>query len=107
MNRIPVTRLKVIPDTTLTQIHEATIRLLGQTGIKFYHEGALKIFKKHGAKLDKNIVYIPRRMVENAIESSPQEFKWSGRDEKHTITIENKTSLFPDETIIQRKVLDT
>jgi trimethylamine--corrinoid protein Co-methyltransferase len=94
LNRRPLTRVKVVTDAVLTRIHDATVKILEETGIKCFHEGALEIFKKHGVKVDENIVFIPRKIVEKAIESAPSTFKWSGRNEEHSIMVGEEYPLF-------------
>lgn len=37
------------------KIHEASMRILNKTGMKFYHPDALEILKNHGIKVDGNV----------------------------------------------------
>ena len=71
----------------LTRIHDATLNILQEKGIRFQNEDALKTFKSHGAKVDRDIVHLDGAMVESAIESAPQWFILEGRDPKKSVTM--------------------
>ena len=42
-------RTKIVDDAVLPRIHEATVKLLKETGVIFEHDEALEVFKRHGA----------------------------------------------------------
>ena len=71
----------------LTRIHEATLTILKDVGIRFQNEAALKIFKDHGARVDRDVVHLDGSMVESAIESAPQCFTLEGRDPAKSVTL--------------------
>ena len=54
-------RLEVLSADDFEMIHQATIRLLEDTGIMFHHDEALKLFKDHGAAVDGNRVCLPQK----------------------------------------------
>lgn len=64
-----------ISKNDVERIHENVIRILSEVGVKFENEKALNIFKKHGAKVDGEIVYIHKEMLEDAINIAPERFK--------------------------------
>lgn len=80
-------RLEVISPEDFQRIHEASLKILSETGVIFHHQEALDTFKKHGAKVEGEIVYITPKMVEEALEKCPQKFQWHGRNEEHTVTV--------------------
>ena len=41
----------VIPEVLVKQIHEASMKILEQAGIRFHHPDALKVLKEHGVDL--------------------------------------------------------
>ena len=45
-------KLEVISGDDFEMIHQATLRLLEDTGIVFHRDEVLKIFKDHGAAID-------------------------------------------------------
>lgn len=80
-------RTKMVDDTELPRIHEATVRLLEGTGVIFEHDEALEIFKNHGAKIDGKTVYIPRDMAETAMDQAPVTFRHEARNQAQSVTI--------------------
>ena len=71
----------------LDQLHEATIKVLKQTGVAFHLDEAVDIFKQHGVRVDGNVVYPTRRVVEKAIADAPKRFDWFARDPDHQIRV--------------------
>ena len=71
-----ISKLRVFDRNDLQRIHDATVNLLENTGIQFQHEEALEIFKRHGAKVEGQTVFIPERMLEKALETAPKSFEW-------------------------------
>lgn len=61
-------------------IHENTIRILENVGVKFEHEEALEIFRKHGIRVEGDIVYMGEKDVRTALSTVPETFTlYSGR----------------------------
>ena len=52
-------RLKAISNDDMEWIHNASLKILEETGVVFNSEDALDVFKKHGAKVDAKTVYFP------------------------------------------------
>lgn len=73
--------IRLLTKSKLTRIHEATVEILRDIGVNFKSEKAREIFKRSGARVDGEIVYISRKMLEDAIESAPPIFKWWARNE--------------------------
>ncbi len=70
-------------------IHQKSIEILENTGIKFPSEKALAILEKAGAKVDYDteIAYISESMVKRAFETAPKEILIGARNPEHSITI--------------------
>ena len=66
----------------LEPLHDATLRLLETTGVRFESPKALAILKKAGAKADEgsDLVRLPRRLVEEALAPAPRQFTLGARD---------------------------
>ncbi|MEW5784303.1 MAG: trimethylamine methyltransferase family protein [Bacillota bacterium] len=79
--------LKLLMEGDLTRIHDASVKVLEETGMVFQKREALEIFKKHGAKVSGNTVYIPRKMIENALAQCPRTVKWRARNEEKSIEV--------------------
>jgi len=80
-------RMKIVGDAELPRIHEATVKLLEETGVVFEHQEALEIFKTQGAKVEGKTVYIPRKMAELAMQQAPATYRHRARNDVQTVTI--------------------
>ncbi len=69
-------------EAQLEPLHDATLRLLETTGMRFESPKALAILKRAGAKVDEgsDLVRLPRRLVEEALALAPREFTLGARD---------------------------
>ncbi len=80
-------KLEVISAHDFEDIHQATIKLFEQTGIVFYHEAVLSIFKDHGAVVEGNLVRLPQKLVEDSIKLAPQKFRWQARNLERSVVM--------------------
>lgn len=66
-------------------IHEDTLRILAEVGVKFHGERALPLLRKEGAKVDwdSKIARIPKEMVTEALSAAPKAFVLGGRNPAH------------------------
>jgi len=78
---------KLVGQETLSKLHQASLNVMANTGIVFQSDACVEIFKKHGAKISGQTVFIPEEIVEKAIESTPSIFEWVARDPAKTITV--------------------
>ena len=60
---------RVLSDDEMVQVHEASVRLLGKTGVRVEHEGARKmLLKAGGTKAEgKDIIKIPESLVDECM----------------------------------------
>jgi trimethylamine---corrinoid protein Co-methyltransferase len=82
-----LSRLSIITPEDMTRIHDASIRVLEKTGMVFQKKEVIDIFKKHGAKTSGNTVYIPRKLIEDALALCPGTIRWRARNEAKSILI--------------------
>jgi trimethylamine--corrinoid protein Co-methyltransferase len=63
------------------KIHDESIKILEEVGVKFLSDRALKIMNDNGAKIDSDakIARIPAEMVEQALKTAPKSFALGGR----------------------------
>ncbi len=78
--------------TLLTQeqverIHDASLELLEDVGLKVRYEPARELFKQHGCIVDGERVKFPRVVVEKYRKMAPSTFTFHGRDPKFDKTI--------------------
>ncbi|MBE0528788.1 MAG: trimethylamine methyltransferase family protein, partial [Thermoleophilia bacterium] len=66
----------------LEPLHDAALRLLETTGMRFESPRALAILKKAGATVDEgsDLVRLPRQLVEETLALAPREFTLGARD---------------------------
>ncbi len=82
-----LSRLGILNQEDLTRVHDASVRVLEETGMVFYSEKALAVLKKHGARVSGKIARIPRQMIERALELCPANVKWRARNEEYSIVV--------------------
>ena len=80
-------RLEFIGKEDYSRIHEASLKILAETGVAFNDDEALELFKKHGARVNGKVVYINRELVEKALQTAPSKFKWFARNEKQSVVV--------------------
>ena len=80
-------RMQILSKEELAKIHEATLWILKEVGIAFKENEALAIFKKHGVKIDGEVVYLDKKTIEKALESAPSEFILEARNASKSVTI--------------------
>ncbi|MCR4429226.1 MAG: trimethylamine methyltransferase family protein [Caldiserica bacterium] len=87
--------LKVLADSDLERIHQATLRILWKVGVVIKDSEARSILKREGAKVDEENmrVFIPPYIVEEAIRRAPKTFVLWSRDFK-TKYIVDEENLF-------------
>ena len=66
----------------IMKVHEMSLDVLENVGIVMCDEYCREVFKKNGAKVSGEVVYIPPKMVEEAIKLAPPEFELYGRNGK-------------------------
>lgn len=71
----------------IQSIHEASLEILSKVGVVFKHKDAIKVFKKHGARVEGNKVYIDKKLFQTALSSIPKSFILKGRTSDRDIEI--------------------
>lgn len=80
---------KPLRDEDIKHIHEASLAVLERTGIEVMPSECREIFRQAGAKVDDthNRVFIPRRLVQEALAKTPHEVILCGRDPTHDLRL--------------------
>ena len=75
------THLRVLSDADLDQIHEKTVKILAETGVRVETELGRDYLKKAGADVneDTRIVRIPRKLLEESLAAVPKKFTLGAR----------------------------
>ena len=64
----------------LSQIHNASMEILRDTGVKFNSSNAIELFQKNGFKTDGLRVFITEKDVRRALELVPSRFTIRARN---------------------------
>ena len=69
-------KLELLTPDDVRQIHEATLDVLENVGVKFHSHKALDILEASGATVDRDstVAQIPAAVVEKAMSTVPHEF---------------------------------
>ncbi len=79
-----------LSEKEIARIHEAALRILEETGVRVGLEEGREIFRRHGARVDGEIVRISPGVVEKALSVAPRQFLMAGREEKHDLILGDK-----------------
>src|SRR5512142_2219121 len=75
------TQIQVLSSDECAQIHERSLNLLRQTGVRVRSVRARRLLAKAGAEVDENAerVCLPRVLVEESLRLVPRQFRLGGR----------------------------
>ncbi|MEG1537858.1 MAG: trimethylamine methyltransferase family protein, partial [Clostridiales bacterium] len=74
----------------IEQIHYASMRILAEKGLVLQHPEAVKMLKKAGATVDGERVFLPRGLVEWALQQAPSGFALYDRNGDLAVRAEDK-----------------
>ncbi|MEG0378039.1 MAG: trimethylamine methyltransferase family protein, partial [Eubacterium sp.] len=60
-------------------IHAMSLRVLDEIGVAFEHEEVLELFRKSGARVENDKVFISEAMVNEALKTVPRNFEVYGQ----------------------------
>jgi len=87
-------RMQVFRGYELSQIHNASMEILRDTGVKFNSTRALKLFEKHGFKTEGPRVFITEKEIRRALEMVPSRFKVRARNPAQDASIGENDFVF-------------
>jgi trimethylamine--corrinoid protein Co-methyltransferase len=77
-----------LDDEECTAIHEASMRVLEEFGVKLGHERARSLLESHGGHVDEgDVVTVPREVVEDAIRAAPSSFTLHARNPANDVVV--------------------
>ncbi len=79
--------VKAISDDQVEGIHQASLRVLAETGVDFLHPEARRLLADAGATVDGERVRFDPEMVVESVASAPSEFTFHGRSPARDIRI--------------------
>jgi len=80
-------KLEVIGPDDYERIHNASLKILQETGIVVQSEEALDVCRNKGAKVNGQIVYFTQKMVDDALVLCTSTYKWQARNDLHSVTV--------------------
>jgi trimethylamine--corrinoid protein Co-methyltransferase len=77
--------VKVLSDSEVNDIHEASLVILRDTGIMVHHQETLRLLGQAGAKVDEgnNIARLPEKLVMDSVAKAGKKYILYGRDRNH------------------------
>lgn len=84
-----IMKAPVLSPEEIKRIHNDSIRILEEVGVKVPSEEALGILEKGGAKIDwdSQVAYITESMVDEALKTAPKEFLLGARNREHDLCL--------------------
>ena len=79
--------VKAISDDHVEGIHEASLRVLAETGVDLLHPDARRLLARAGARVDGERVRFDPEMVVESVASAPSEFTFHGRSPERDVRI--------------------
>jgi trimethylamine--corrinoid protein Co-methyltransferase len=88
--------LEILTEQEVEAIHTGTLQVLGRTGVRFEHEGALKLFEKNHCRVDygNNRVRFPAALVEDCLRLCPATFHVKARNPENSMKWGGNTTHF-------------
>ena len=84
-----------LTEDQITVLHEASLEIMARTGMRFYDQEALGLFKEAGARIsDGNLVRIPPHLVEWALRTVPKNITIYDREGRRAMSLGGYRSYF-------------
>jgi trimethylamine--corrinoid protein Co-methyltransferase len=101
--------LEILTEEQVEATHRGILAVLEETGVRFEHERALKLFEKNGCKVDysEKRVRIPSHLAEACLRRCPSSFTVKARDSKNNLRIGGNTLYFEQSVGLRTVDLDT
>lgn len=88
----PKLRMDVLSPEDIAKIHEASLEIMENVGVRFPSEKALNILEQAGAQVDRTsmIAKIPATIVMDAIGKAPAHYTLAGRDMRDDLILDGR-----------------
>ncbi|TFG08076.1 MAG: hypothetical protein EU539_03340 [Promethearchaeota archaeon] len=89
-------KLEVLSKDEIETIHSATLKLLGEVGIKVDAEDCRRLLKGYGAEVDNNsnFVRFPESIINEFLKTVPSSFRLYGRDGSFSFEVNTTSTQF-------------
>ncbi len=78
----------------IDEIHQTSLKLLANVGVRFAEDEAIAVFKEHGVKTEGHLVYLTEEQVMSAVQAAPAKFTLHGRDPERNVTVGDGEPVF-------------
>ncbi|MEM9773266.1 MAG: trimethylamine methyltransferase family protein [Chloroflexota bacterium] len=85
---------ELLTEEQIEMVHNKSMQIMEEGGIAFIYEPALEIFRKHGLKIEGDVVYFDREFVMETLAKAPSRFEWTARNPEKSIQIGEKYVCF-------------
>ena len=82
-----VPSLETLDEEGVSAIHEASMHVVENVGIRLGHERARELLAREGATVDGEVVTVPREIVEDCVADAPSEFTLHARNAEKDVTV--------------------
>ncbi|MFW6082633.1 MAG: trimethylamine methyltransferase family protein, partial [Chloroflexota bacterium] len=76
------------------EIHKASMRVMERVGVRFPHEGVLKLFDENGFRTDGDKVFFEEQQVMDALASVPKPFTIHAVDSEQSVVVGDGSPVF-------------
>ncbi len=99
----PAQRHRFITDSEASLIHEKSLYILTNKGVKVEYAKALKLLQEAGAEVDHNtqMVKFPLRLIEKAMQAAPKEFTIKAASPEHDLPLPHPKGSYYTCTCVQ------
>jgi len=87
---------QILSDAEQEKVHEVSLRILNEVGVRYHGQKALPILARHGAKVDweSKIAYIPCELVEQCLSTIPRSFVLGARNPQFDLPLPAEESRY-------------
>lgn len=96
MNSRLKSTINYFDETDFDRIHEASLKILEETGMVFQEDHAVELLKKHGAKADGQRVFIPRNLVNDALKNLKRTYTFNARNPENDVVVGEDVQVQPN-----------
>ncbi len=86
--------LEIAEPAALQRIHDASMRILRDLGIDFYHEEARAILREHGARVVGDTVFFDEALLMQYVQMAPSRFTQRARNPANNVEIGGRHAVF-------------
>ncbi|MBT8332320.1 MAG: trimethylamine methyltransferase family protein, partial [Deltaproteobacteria bacterium] len=87
-------RFEILTRTQVEKVHATSLQILEEIGIEMGDQQAVVAFKKRGARIEGQRVFLPSRLVEAQIQKAPRRFTLHARNPQNNVVVGGGNILF-------------